>query len=94
MTAEDRAYWESVMADGKSAAGRARLTGKTRHRAQMLSTGWLSTPRLVLVLEVEYRNIDPDRSPASDFMWRDASVEDLTMLTNLKEQLCPTSTPT
>jgi hypothetical protein len=87
MLAEDRMYWENVMAEQRTAAAsRAQLTGRTRHRGQMLTTGWLSTPSLVLVLQVEYRNIDPDRSPASDFLWRDASLEDLTMLNNLKEK--------
>lgn len=55
------------------------LTGRTRCRLHRTFWGWT-----LLVFQVEVGNTDHDFSPYPTY-WRDATVEDLTVIDNAKE---------
>lgn len=65
---------------------RSDLTGRTRFRAHLLPPHGLffkHQPAPLLVMQVEYHNDDHMYSPLLK-MWRDAQVEDLSLLSDAK----------
>lgn len=64
----------------------SRLTGKRRHRVEVLRRSF-RPDETVLVLQVEYVNMDTDFSSAQT-LWRDATIQDIT-----EENTCPANPP-